>query len=257
MVTPKPDGDSAKSEKFPKWVEPTLASDEEIDEIVDLRPRQPRGKPKMRVNAAQLRDSGLLKSLPEFINQLAQANLETETRLANSTQQGAGFELDEDEAATQPHIEMNLLAGLLEKREAGGLEKLKMPGQESSASSSSSSSSDTSDSDVNSPASAPEKPSQKRKADGRSDSESSSSTGNSGSPSATKIRIVTKKRARSSAVSISPPRPVPSSESNSDDSSASSSTTSSGDESKAGVKSEGPSPTRIKIKVVNWQGFGN
>ena len=102
------------SESFPEFAEPTLASDAEIDEVVHLRTGAgaPTTKPKMRVDAAMLRGSGLLSTLPEFLGQLARANLETETMLANNPD-ALRFELDERQAASQQHVEMNLFSGLL------------------------------------------------------------------------------------------------------------------------------------------------
>jgi hypothetical protein len=101
------------SEAFPEFAEPTLASDSDIDQIVDLRTRPSTTKPTMRVDAAMLRGSGLMSTLPEFLGQLARANLETETMLA-SNPDAVRLELDEDQAASQQHIEMNLFSGLVE-----------------------------------------------------------------------------------------------------------------------------------------------
>ncbi|KAK3378466.1 hypothetical protein B0H63DRAFT_248250 [Podospora didyma] len=119
------------SEEFPPFAEPTLASEDELDEIIDLRPRLPRSKgktkPVMRVDAATLRGSGLLSTLPEFLGQLARANLETETLLANNPT-GAGFELDETAAAEQPHIEMDLYAGLAETQRRRNARRIHLPG---------------------------------------------------------------------------------------------------------------------------------
>lgn len=94
-----------------------LASDEEMDEVVDLRTRRPhpseaRVKPEMRVNAGMLRHSGLLDRLPEFLEQLSKANTETQAELANKPG-GSGFELGDDEAANQPHIALDVFAGLM------------------------------------------------------------------------------------------------------------------------------------------------
>ncbi|KAL2135197.1 hypothetical protein VTI74DRAFT_9403 [Chaetomium olivicolor] len=124
--TPEPEGATPRelrraerramnSETFPEFSEPTLASEVEIDEIVDLRMQQndAKVKPTMRVDAAMLRNSGLLNTLPEFIGQLAKANLETETMLAKNPD-AVRFELDEEEAASKPHVEMNLFGGLVE-----------------------------------------------------------------------------------------------------------------------------------------------
>ncbi|AEO62633.1 uncharacterized protein THITE_2107028 [Thermothielavioides terrestris NRRL 8126] len=123
---------SMNSEAFPEFAEPTLASDAELDQIVDLRTRQ-RGadsaaKPRMRVDAAMLRGSGLMSVLPEFLGQLARANLETETMLATNPA-AVRFELDEDEAAEQPHIEMNLFAGLVEPQRRRRQRGVVLPGE--------------------------------------------------------------------------------------------------------------------------------
>ncbi|KAM7204322.1 hypothetical protein V8F33_001624 [Rhypophila sp. PSN 637] len=122
---------AANSEAFPEFAEPTLASDEEIDEIVDLRPRiaaqQPRVKPNMRVDAAMLRGSGLLHQLPEFLGQLARANLETETLLATNPE-AVRFELDENAPEDEPHIEMNLFAGVAEAQRRRHSRRIVLPG---------------------------------------------------------------------------------------------------------------------------------
>jgi len=108
------------TEAFPKFIEPTLASAAELDEITDLRPRLPqqqgKSKPDMRVDAAMLRGSGLMESLPDFLGQLARANLETETELAEKAE-GSGFELDDETAAKQPHIALDVFAGLIEPQQ--------------------------------------------------------------------------------------------------------------------------------------------
>ena len=116
------------SEAFPEFAEPTLASDAELDHIVDLRARQPKGtaKPAMRVDAGMLRDSGLLRTLPEFLGQLARANLETETLLANDPD-AVRLELDDDEAAEQPHVEMNLFPGLVETQRRRQQQRMVLP----------------------------------------------------------------------------------------------------------------------------------
>ncbi|KAM7217415.1 hypothetical protein V8F06_007164 [Rhypophila decipiens] len=121
---------AANSEAFPEFAEPTLATDEEIDEIVDLRPRiaaqQPRVKPNMRVDAAMLRGSGLLHQLPEFLGQLARANLETETLLATNPE-AVRFELDENAPDDEPHIEMNLFAGVAEAQRRRHARRIVLP----------------------------------------------------------------------------------------------------------------------------------
>ncbi|KAL2263642.1 hypothetical protein VTK26DRAFT_5804 [Humicola hyalothermophila] len=138
--SPEPEGASPRdlrraerkamnSEAFPEFAEPTLASDEEIDQIVHLQTRQPNGatKPAMRVDAAMLRDSGLMRTLPEFLGQLARANLETEAMLAENPD-AVRVELDDEEAANQPHIEMSLLAGLVETQRRRHQRRIVLPG---------------------------------------------------------------------------------------------------------------------------------
>ncbi|KAK3308844.1 uncharacterized protein B0T15DRAFT_509256 [Chaetomium strumarium] len=115
------------SEPFPEFAEPTLASEAELDQVVDLT-RQ-RAKPTMRVDPAMLRGSGLLSTLPEFLGQLARANLEMETKLANNPE-AVRFELDEDQAAAQPHVEMNLFSGLIETQRRRHQRRIILPGGE-------------------------------------------------------------------------------------------------------------------------------
>ncbi|KAK0719791.1 hypothetical protein B0H67DRAFT_486472 [Lasiosphaeris hirsuta] len=139
---PQPEGDSIRdfrqadrkvmnSEDFPAFTEPILASEAELDDIIDVRPRQPplgsRAKPNMRVDASMLRGTGLLHSLPEFLGQLARANLETETQLANNPN-GSGFELDEETASQQPHVEMDVYAGLVETQKRRHARRVILPG---------------------------------------------------------------------------------------------------------------------------------
>ncbi|KAM7209154.1 hypothetical protein V8F20_000492 [Naviculisporaceae sp. PSN 640] len=122
---------AANSEAFPEFEEPTLASDEEMDEIVELRPRrspeQPKVKPEMRVDAAMLRGSGLLQQLPEFLGQLARANLETETLLATNPE-AVRFELDDDVAEEQPHIEVDVFSGVAEAQQRRHARRVILPG---------------------------------------------------------------------------------------------------------------------------------
>ncbi|KAK4034897.1 hypothetical protein C8A01DRAFT_18370 [Parachaetomium inaequale] len=137
--SPEPEGASPRdlrraernamnSEAFPEFAEPTLASESEIDQIVDFRNRRaPAAKPTMRVDAAMLRGSGLMGTLPEFLGQLARANLETETTLA-SNPDAVRFELDEDQAASQQHVEMNLFSGLVEAQRRRQQRRIVLPG---------------------------------------------------------------------------------------------------------------------------------
>ncbi|KAK3686029.1 hypothetical protein B0T22DRAFT_239465 [Podospora appendiculata] len=119
------------SEAFPEFTEPILASSAQLDEIVNLRPRHPvhrdGAKPVMRVDASMLRSSGLLGTLPDFLGQLARANLETETLLA-SNPEAVSFELDEEAAVDQPHIEMNLYSGLIESQARRNARRIILPG---------------------------------------------------------------------------------------------------------------------------------
>ncbi|KAL1842707.1 hypothetical protein VTJ49DRAFT_4486 [Mycothermus thermophilus] len=116
------------SEAFPEFAEPTLASEAEIDEIVHLHThRKPATKPVMRVDASMLHGSGLLDTLPEFLGQLARANFETETKLATNPE-AVRLELDDDEADTQPHIEMNVYAGLLKEKRRQKNREIILPG---------------------------------------------------------------------------------------------------------------------------------
>ncbi len=122
--SPEPEGATAQelrraerravnTESFPEFTEPTLALEETIDELVHFKTSAAAAKPNMRVDAAMLRGSGLMGTLPEFLGQLARANIETETALA-SNPDAVRFELDEDQAASQQHVEMNLFSGLVE-----------------------------------------------------------------------------------------------------------------------------------------------
>ncbi|KAL2160657.1 hypothetical protein VTH06DRAFT_1345 [Thermothelomyces fergusii] len=138
--SPEPEGVSSRdlrraerramnSEAFPEFAEPTLASDSEIDRIISLPNRRtaPATKPTMRVDAAMLRGSGLMSTLPEFLGQLARANLELETKLATDPE-SVRMELDDEQAASQQHIEMNLLSGLVEEQRRGRRRRIVLPG---------------------------------------------------------------------------------------------------------------------------------
>ena len=136
--SPEPEGTSPRdlrraerramnTEAFPEFAEPTLVPDSEIDQIVDLRTRSAATKPTMRVDATMLRGSGLMGTLPEFLGQLARANLETETMLA-SNPDGVRFELDDDQAASQQHVEMNLFSGLIKSQRRRQRESIVLPG---------------------------------------------------------------------------------------------------------------------------------
>ncbi|KAK0614125.1 hypothetical protein B0T14DRAFT_297348 [Immersiella caudata] len=121
---------SMESRGFPAYSEPTLASEEELDGITEVRPRASRQegkKPDMRVDAAMLRRSGLMETLPEFLGQLARANLETETQLAEKAE-GSGFELDDEAAANQPHISFDIFAGLIKSQKRKRSGQIVLPG---------------------------------------------------------------------------------------------------------------------------------
>lgn len=136
--SPEPEGASPRdlrraerramnTEAFPEFAEPTLAPDSEIDQIVDLRTRSAASKPTMRVDAHMLRGSGLMSTLPEFLGQLARANLETETMLASNPDR-VRFELDDDQAASQQHVEMNLFSGLIKNQRRRHRQGIVLPG---------------------------------------------------------------------------------------------------------------------------------
>ncbi|KAK4452299.1 hypothetical protein QBC34DRAFT_31893 [Podospora aff. communis PSN243] len=135
--------ESMESKGFPAYSEPTLASKEELDQITEVRPRathQVGMKPVMRVDATMLRGSGLMDTLPEFLGQLARANLETETKLAENAE-GSGFELDDETAANQPHISFDIFAGLIKRQKRKRSGDIVLPGSTHSEGSPSSSSS--------------------------------------------------------------------------------------------------------------------
>ena len=120
------------SEPFPQFTEPTLASPEDMDEIIDLRPRLPRSnnaaaKPNMRVDAKMLRGSGILAHVPEFLEQLSRSNMELETKLA-SNPADVRLEMDDETAAQQPHIQVNLLAGIMESQKNRHARRIILPG---------------------------------------------------------------------------------------------------------------------------------
>lgn len=88
-----------------------MASTNTQDEIIDLTNRYAAGKvkPHMRVDSAMIKDSVIGRSLPDFLGRLARANKELDANQVGS------FELTEEEAASQQHIEMDLYAGIMEK----------------------------------------------------------------------------------------------------------------------------------------------
>lgn len=100
-----------------------MAGDKHFDEIVDIRPRRRMdrsGRP--NINAEDLRPSRLLTELPDFISQLAQANLklEAEAAKARATNERPSFraELDEEEADENEHISVDVFAGVLEEKKS-------------------------------------------------------------------------------------------------------------------------------------------
>lgn len=133
-------------------MEPTLASAEEMDEIVDLRRRPPGEKPVMRVTAEDLRGTGILKILPEFMVQIARSggaasagrdaasrpsgvlidpailgdggdddeNREYDEHGGGDDDDDGQFELDEEQAQGRAHVEMEIVAGILEERGGEG-----------------------------------------------------------------------------------------------------------------------------------------
>ncbi|KAL8418326.1 hypothetical protein RB594_001798 [Gaeumannomyces avenae] len=142
QVGPEPEPEPKTAEPFPAYMEPTLASAEEMDEIVDLRRRSPGEKPVMRVTAEDLRGSGILKVLPEFMAQIARSGgasagqgsasrtsgLSTDPTTTSDGNCGHNgdddgdnhqFELDEEQAQGRAHVEMEIVAGILEERGHG------------------------------------------------------------------------------------------------------------------------------------------
>ncbi|EJT80525.1 hypothetical protein GGTG_00521 [Gaeumannomyces tritici R3-111a-1] len=144
QVGPEPESEPKTAEPFPAYMEPTLASAEEMDKIVDLRRRPPGEKPVMRVTAEDLRGSDILKVLPEFMAQIARSGgasagqgsasrtpgLPTDPTTTSDGNCGHNddddddgdnhqFELDEEQAQGRTHVEMEIVAGILEERGHG------------------------------------------------------------------------------------------------------------------------------------------
>jgi len=70
---------------FPLYEEPLLISlDSELDVVLAV----PTPAPQSRITATHLRGTAVLMYLPEFLGQLANADLELETRMAEATAQG-------------------------------------------------------------------------------------------------------------------------------------------------------------------------
>ena len=77
----------------------------------------------MRFDARSMQDSGLAQSLPGFLERLARANQEMDTEGG-----AAGFELTEEEASSQRHIEIDLYAGVLQAAQQQRLSsRVKLP----------------------------------------------------------------------------------------------------------------------------------
>jgi len=120
-------------EASPQLSEPLLARDTDTDEIICLGPRNKptsgRVKPTMRVDASMLRESRLRQTLPEFLDKMARANMETETQLAQNPD-GSGFELDDATAAKQSHVAMDIYPGMIEAQQGEDVRRIILPGGE-------------------------------------------------------------------------------------------------------------------------------
>ena len=67
------------SEPFPEYVEPTLATEEELDEIFNAQAQRPLTQ--QAVGVEELYQTGLMDVLPEFLSQLARIDLEAKSLL--------------------------------------------------------------------------------------------------------------------------------------------------------------------------------
>ncbi|KAI6383670.1 hypothetical protein MCOR25_000118 [Pyricularia grisea] len=99
--------------------------DKKDDDIVDLRARmQAANKPVMRVNRDELLASGGLfaERIPSFLAEIEKANCKAAQQDSSSTPApdapaSSGFELGENEARDQVHVEMDIVAGILEEKQ--------------------------------------------------------------------------------------------------------------------------------------------
>ncbi|TLD27347.1 hypothetical protein PspLS_05336 [Pyricularia sp. CBS 133598] len=97
--------------------------DKKDDEIVDLRARmQAASKPVMRVNRDELLASGGLfaERIPSFLAEIEKANRAAQQGSSTPSLDAssfAGFELGENEAKDQVHVEMDIVAGILEEKQ--------------------------------------------------------------------------------------------------------------------------------------------
>uniref|UniRef100_L7JK84 Uncharacterized protein n=1 Tax=Pyricularia oryzae (strain P131) TaxID=1143193 RepID=L7JK84_PYRO1 len=98
--------------------------DKKDDEIVDLRARvQAANKPVMRVSRDELLASGGLfaERIPSFLAEIEKANRAAQqgssTPAATDASSSSGFELGENEAKNQVHVEMDIVAGILEEKQ--------------------------------------------------------------------------------------------------------------------------------------------
>lgn len=97
--------------------------DNKGDDIVDLRTRmQAASKPVMRVNLEDLRagGGGVAGRIPAFLAELERANrAQSSSTPTVDDPASSGFELDEDGARDQVHVEMEIVAGILEEKKPG------------------------------------------------------------------------------------------------------------------------------------------
>ncbi|KAK0735474.1 hypothetical protein B0T21DRAFT_412096 [Apiosordaria backusii] len=118
------------TEPFPVFSEPTLASEEVLDEVINMPPRRsatPHTKPNTQVDAAMLRESGLLDVLPEFLGQIARANFQADTPLTR-TPEAVQLDLEEDAALGQAHAEVEDFNDLLETQKRRHGRRVVLPG---------------------------------------------------------------------------------------------------------------------------------
>ncbi|TLS28908.1 hypothetical protein PpBr36_01584 [Pyricularia pennisetigena] len=97
--------------------------DKKDDDIVDLRARmQAANKPVMRVNRDELLANGGLfaERIPSFLAEIEKANRAVQQSSSTpgpDAPSSSGFELGENEARDQVHVEMDIVAGILEEKQ--------------------------------------------------------------------------------------------------------------------------------------------
>ncbi|KAK4181444.1 hypothetical protein QBC36DRAFT_83053 [Triangularia setosa] len=117
------------TEAFPKFCEPTLASEEALDEVLNVHPRRsPRTRIKqaIQVGTAELRDTGFVDFLPEFLGQLARGSVDARIPFA-STPEPAQLEA-RLEGATEQQDPMDVFAELRETQQRRHGRRVILPG---------------------------------------------------------------------------------------------------------------------------------